>query len=89
MSKPTLSVTRDRHDTTRRAGYVIDGGKPGRDRLRVLSSALEPTTDGLLGRAGVSDATTILDLGCGGGDVTLTMATMAPRHTSQVSTLTR
>lgn len=64
--------------TCRRSTYVIDGGTRGRDRLRVLSSALAATTRDLLERAGVAEARTILDLGSGGGDVTRMLASMAP-----------
>ena len=44
----------------------------------MLSAALGPSTRALLRRAGIPDASRILDLGCGGGDVTRTIAEMAP-----------
>lgn len=54
--------------------YVIQGGEPGRARLRVISGVMRPTTLDLLNRAGIKPGMTCLDVGCGGGDVTLQMA---------------
>jgi ubiquinone/menaquinone biosynthesis C-methylase UbiE len=54
--------------------YVIEGGQKGRERLSVLSRALQPTTLQLFGRAGVMPGMHVLDVGCGGGDVTLDLA---------------
>jgi ubiquinone/menaquinone biosynthesis C-methylase UbiE len=54
--------------------YVIRGGKEGKARLRILSGALWPTTLTLLNRAGLRTGMACLDVGCGGGDVTLEMA---------------
>jgi len=54
--------------------YVIRGGEEGKARLRILSHALWPTTLGLLQRAGIKPGMACLDVGCGGGDVTLEMA---------------
>lgn len=54
--------------------YVIEGGRPGRDRLRLLSSVLAPTTNDLLDRVGVRPGMRCLDVGCGGGDVTRELA---------------
>jgi SAM-dependent methyltransferase len=56
------------------AGYVIRGGEEGKARLSVLSAALAPSTASLLGAAGVREGIRVLDLGCGGGDVTLALA---------------
>ena len=52
------------HDDT----YIIKGGIAGRDRLRVLGRALQPTTTAFLHRVGVTTGNTCLDVGCGGGD---------------------
>jgi len=54
--------------------YVIRGGVEGRERLRLLSRILRPTTLSLLGRVGVRPGMSCVDVGCGGGDVTLDIA---------------
>lgn len=51
--------------------YIIRGGEEGRERLRVLSRVLGPTTGALLDRVGVPADAECLDVGCGGGDVTV------------------
>ena len=58
--------------------YVIRGGLEGRERLRVLAGVMLPTTSALLSRIGVERADRCLDLGCGGGDVTVELARRAP-----------
>ncbi len=54
--------------------YVINGGIEGKERLRLLSQVLQPTTSQLLKTAGVSEGMMCLDLGCGGGFVSCLMA---------------
>lgn len=54
--------------------YVIRGGREGRDRLRVLGRVLAPTTSRLLDRVGRIDGARVLDVGCGGGDVSFELA---------------
>jgi SAM-dependent methyltransferase len=54
--------------------YVIRGGVEGRERLRVLSRVMRPTTTSLLDRLGLRDGHVCADVGCGGGDVALEMA---------------
>jgi SAM-dependent methyltransferase len=61
---------------TAAAGYVIRGGEAGKRRLELLARVLWPTTLRLLRRAGVRPGMRCLDLGCGGGDVTLALARM-------------
>lgn len=56
--------------------YLIRGGIEGRDRLRVLGRVMRPTTLPLLDRAGVTAGLRCLDVGCGGGDVTLDLASL-------------
>jgi SAM-dependent methyltransferase len=58
--------------------YVIRGGSAGRERLRVLARVMWPTTSVLLERVGVAASSRCLDLGCGGGDVTVALARLAP-----------
>jgi ubiquinone/menaquinone biosynthesis C-methylase UbiE len=54
--------------------YVIRGGQAGVDRLAVLARVWQPLTASFLDRAGVGPGLHCLDLGCGGGDVTLDLA---------------
>ena len=54
--------------------YVIRGGSPGRERLRLLGRVMRPTTVSLLERAGLKPGMMCLDVGCGGGDVTREIA---------------
>src|SRR5258708_839747 len=54
--------------------YVIKGGQFGYDRLKVLARAWASSTAALLDRVGVDEGQVALDLGCGGGDVTLEIA---------------
>jgi len=54
--------------------YVIRGGIEGRERLRLLSRVMRPTTMGLFQRLGVRSGMSVLDVGCGGGDVTMELA---------------
>jgi SAM-dependent methyltransferase len=58
--------------------YVIRGGLAGRERLRILARVMWPTTKALFERVGVADTARCLDVGCGGGDVTLELARRAP-----------
>jgi SAM-dependent methyltransferase len=60
------------------SSYVIAGGHVGRERLRVLSRVMAPTTHALLARVGVAPDARCLDVGCGGGDVTVVLAAMVP-----------
>ena len=54
--------------------YVIRGGLEGRERLRILSRVMRPTTRNLLERVGLRAEMACLDVGCGGGDATCEMA---------------
>lgn len=54
--------------------YMIRGGIEGRERLRVLARVMRPGTLSLLERAGVTAGQRCLDVGCGGGDVTVDLA---------------
>jgi SAM-dependent methyltransferase len=54
--------------------YVLRGGLPGRERLRLIGRVLRPTTINLLERVGLHRGIACLDVGCGGGDVTVEIA---------------
>lgn len=60
----------------KRDHYVIRGGVEGRERLRVLSRVMQPTTLSLFNRVNVKRGMVCLDVGCGGGDVTFDLAQM-------------
>lgn len=57
--------------------YVIRGGVQGRERLRLLSEVMGPATRALLAEVGIAPGASCLDVGCGGGDVTLDLARLA------------
>jgi SAM-dependent methyltransferase len=54
--------------------YVIRGGSEGRERLRVIARVMQPFTDALFDRVGIGPGSQVLDVGCGGGDVTFALA---------------
>jgi len=59
--------------------YVIRGGQQGYERLQILARARWPETAALFGRAGLRPGMNAVDLGCGGGNVTLEIgALVAP-----------
>lgn len=53
---------------------MISGGRTGYDRLKVLARVRWPETAKLLERVGLAAGARCVDLGCGGGDVTLELA---------------
>lgn len=55
-------------------GYVIRSGLEGRERLRLLSAVLGPSTSALLAQVGIPAGAACFDLGCGGGDVSRELA---------------
>jgi SAM-dependent methyltransferase len=54
--------------------YVIRGGVEGRERLRILARVMHESSSALFDRVGVRGGFACLDVGCGGGDVTLELA---------------
>ena len=54
--------------------YAIRGGNEGKERLDVLARVLLPTTTQLVERVGLTNGMKCLDVGCGGGHVTILMA---------------
>jgi len=63
-----------------RSRYAIRGGIEGRERFKVLSRVMHSSTTALLERLGVGDGMACLDLGCGGGDVTLELGRRVGPH---------
>ncbi len=66
--------------------YVIRGGIEGRERLRVLARVMHPGTIFLFDRLDLRDGLTCLDVGCGGGDVTLDLGRRVAPHGKVVGT---
>jgi SAM-dependent methyltransferase len=58
--------------------YIIHGGEAGRDRLRVIGRVMWPTTEALLRRVGIPPDAACLDVGCGGGDVSVKLRQLVP-----------
>lgn len=54
--------------------YAIRGGIEGKKRLDLLARVMLPTTMELLVRAGLTRGMKCMDVGCGGGHVTISMA---------------
>jgi ubiquinone/menaquinone biosynthesis C-methylase UbiE len=54
--------------------YVIRGGREGYSRLLLLARASWPDTAALFSRARIRPGMKCVDLGCGGGEVSLEMA---------------
>ncbi|MEH2232780.1 MAG: class I SAM-dependent methyltransferase [Nostoc sp.] len=57
-----------------KTNYVISGGQKGKDRLKVLSEVVQGTTLNLLKNLEICEGMHCLDVGCGGGDVTIEIA---------------
>jgi len=64
----------DRSEALKR--YAIRGGKEGKERLNLLARVMLPTTSQLLKTVGLSQGMECLDVGCGGGHVSLLIASM-------------
>jgi len=54
--------------------YAIRGGKEGKKRLDLLARVMLPTTMQLFDRVGLIRGMKCMDVGCGGGHVTISMA---------------
>lgn len=54
--------------------YVLAHGAAGRARLRILARATEEGTTALFQRLGIAAGMSVLDVGCGGGDVSKVFA---------------
>ena len=60
--------------------YVMGHDDRERRRLALQGAILQPFTEGLLQRAGVTSGMRVLELGCGVGEVTLIAARLVGRH---------
>lgn len=56
--------------------YIISGGAEGKNRLNILSGILHEHTKSVLERNGVATGISFLDVGCGGGNVSVMAAQM-------------
>lgn len=56
------------------ADYVLGASEQERERLRAQGDAIAPMTERLLGQAGIGPGMRVLDVGCGGGDVSILVA---------------
>lgn len=63
-----------RRNTVSAPSYIIRGGIAGRERLRILSRVMRPTSLALLQRAGLQGGMQVLEIGCGGGDLAFDIA---------------
>ena len=54
--------------------YMLSGGQAGRERLRILADVTSHGTNALFDRIGVRPGMRCLDVGCGGGDVSMLLA---------------
>jgi SAM-dependent methyltransferase len=57
--------------------YILARGAKGRERLRILARVVRGGTVPLLDMAGIPEGAACLDVGCGGGDVSLMLARRA------------
>lgn len=60
--------------------YIIEGGVQGKKRLSVLSEILHEYSKALIGSDGNIEGKSFLDVGCGGGDVSIMVAKMVGVH---------
>lgn len=67
---------REKGFVAERTSYIIRGGVEGRERLRILSRLMRPTSLALLQRAGIRPGMACLEVGCGGGDLAFDLAKM-------------
>jgi len=67
------------------AGYVMGHDDRERRRLALQGSILQPFTEDLFRRAGITTGMDVLDVGCGVGDVSLLVARMIGRTGSVTS----
>jgi SAM-dependent methyltransferase len=66
--------------------YAIGGGIEGKERLKLISQVLLPTTWQLLNTVGLSKGMKCLDVGCGGGHITRLLASLVGAQGKVVGT---
>src|SRR5262252_2887668 len=76
MREPSMSNT---------DSYVMGHDDRERRRLLLQASLLNPFTEPLFHRAGISPGMDVLDIGCGDGDVSLLVAGLVGRYGSVTS----
>ncbi len=59
-----------------RERYIIRGGQPGAERLKILARATWPATQQFLKRAGLREGMRCLDVGCGSGEISFRLLSM-------------
>jgi cyclopropane fatty-acyl-phospholipid synthase-like methyltransferase len=64
--------------------YVMGHDHRERRRLLLQASILNPLTEQLFRRAGISSGMQLLDIGCGVGDVSLLAARLVGRYGSRI-----
>jgi ubiquinone/menaquinone biosynthesis C-methylase UbiE len=79
------SLTQESLTKESSAQYVMGHNERERRRLALQASILQPFTEELLRRAGITTGMRILDIGCGVGDVSLIAARLAGRRGSVTS----
>src|SRR5215467_8656835 len=67
------------------SAYVMGHTDRERRRLKLQASLLNPFTEPLFRRAGISPGMDVLDIGCGVGDVSLLVAGLVGRYGSVTS----
>jgi ubiquinone/menaquinone biosynthesis C-methylase UbiE len=75
-----MSIDSSNESALPQPSYVMGNNNRERQRLALQASILNPFTEQLLRRAGISSGMHVLDLGCGVGEVSLMAARMVGRH---------
>lgn len=63
-----------------KSDYILARGAKGRERLRILARVMRGGTLPLLDNVGIAEGEACLDVGCGGGDVSLLLGAWSVRR---------